>query len=128
MHTLDLSGVDHAIFVLTECGDKPLTDVLRVVLWQTFGVPVYELLIGTGGVLLASECEVHEGWHAESPAAFSLIDGELVVEMPGRNAVRTSWTAYLEEEPCSCGRPGVRIMDVDTGCIGGAPRELAATA
>ncbi len=52
---VDLKTLDHAVFVLIECGDKPLSDISRVLLWQTFGVPVYELFVGMGGVLLASE-------------------------------------------------------------------------
>ena len=42
--TIDVKSVDRVVFVLTQCGDIPLSDTSRVVLWQTFGVPVYELL------------------------------------------------------------------------------------
>jgi|GEM_PF-1488605 len=135
---LDLSSVDHAIFVLTKCGNKPATDVLRVVLWQAFGVPVYELLVRGESLVLASECEAHEGWHVENGAAFSVIDGELVLNAARRNGVRTGLTGFIETEPCPCGRAGLRLMDVeqmdgvqtDSGQIG-APagsRPLAAIA
>src|SRR5581483_2647827 len=42
---LDLESIDHAMFALTRCGDQPLSDVSRVVLWQAFGVPLYELFV-----------------------------------------------------------------------------------
>lgn len=127
LHTIDLKDVDRAIFVLTECGAKPLTDVLRVVLWQTFGVPVYELFMGGGGLLLASECELHEGWHVEPPAAFSVISDELIIDTPTRHRLRTGLTGYLENELCPCGRPGARVMDVKPRSSR-ASRQLAATA
>lgn len=127
LHTIDLTDVDHAIFVLTECGDKPLTDVLRVVLWQTFGVPVYELFVGEGQ-LLASECEVHEGWHVEAPAAFSVIGNELVIDTPGRHRLRSGLIGYFEDELCPCGRPGIRVMNLRSSSSPNSRRELAAIA
>ena len=47
---VDVRSVDHVVFVLTECGDRPISDPSRVVLWQTFGVPVIELLAGADGI------------------------------------------------------------------------------
>lgn len=127
LHTIDLRDVDRAIFVLTECGDKPLTDVLRVVLWQTFGVPVYELFMGEG-LLLASECEIHEGWHVEPPAAFSVVSNELVIDTPGRYRLRTGLIGHLEEELCPCGRPGLRVTHLRSSSSPNSRRQLAATA
>ncbi len=125
---LDLSTVDHVIFVLTECGHKPATDVLRVLLWQAFGVPVYELLIGVAGSLLASECEAHEGWHVETGAKFSRNGDELVVDALGRNPLRTGLRGVIETEPCPCGRAGSRLIDVELLRAPAVRRELAATA
>jgi phenylacetate-coenzyme A ligase PaaK-like adenylate-forming protein len=124
---IELASVDHAIFVLTGCGDEPVRDVLRVVLWQTFGVPVYELFLGSGGVLAASECETHEGWHVEPGAAFSLLGGELVFDGFGQKRMRTGLSGTIEIEPCACGRAGMRLMNVER-CGGQAPRAFAATA
>jgi hypothetical protein len=110
---VELSSVDHAVFILTACGQAPLTDVLRVVLWQTFGVPVYELFMAPSGLLAASECETHDGWHAEPGATFSLSkDDELLLDAFGRKRIRTGLTASLENNPCPCGRPGLRLMNV----------------
>jgi len=59
------------------------------VLWQTFGVPVYELLVGAEGILLARECELQEGWHAQPYAIFSVTDNELLVKAFRQKALRT---------------------------------------
>lgn len=125
--SIELSSVDHAILVLTGCGDQPLTDVARVVLWQSFGVPVYELLIGPRGTLLASECEAHDGLHVEPGVNFSLHDRELMLEASGRAHVSTGISGDLESEPCACGREGMRLVDIKLHSTQTA-RRLAATA
>lgn len=122
---IELWSVDHAVFVLTSCGDRPLTDVLRVVLWQSFGVPVYELLIGPRGVLLASECEAHDGLHIEPGATFSRVDDELVLQSSRR--VRTGFSGRLESERCACAREGMRLLEL-APYSAPASRRLAATA
>src|SRR5256885_5075651 len=76
--TVDVTSVDHAIFVLTSFGETPLSDISRVVFWQSFGVPVYELFMSPAGTLLASECQAHEGWHVETHVKFTASDGELM--------------------------------------------------
>jgi hypothetical protein len=124
---LDLTSVDHAIFVLTACGEKPPTDVSRVVLWQAFGVPVYELFVDAKARLLASECEAHEGWHVESCASFSLLDGELILNAPGLSDLPTGLTGRIEIELCPCGRGGMRVLDVEA-LTPSAEWTLAATA
>jgi hypothetical protein len=127
LNVLELSSVDHAIFVLTGCGDEPLGDVLRVVLWQTFGVPVYELFLAPGGILAASECETHEGWHVEPGATFSLLNEELMLDGFGRKRVRTGLSAFIEHTPCACGREGTRLMNIGR-CAARPAHHLAATA
>jgi len=39
--SLDTSSIDHALVVITFYGGKPMTDVVRVILWQAFGVPIF---------------------------------------------------------------------------------------
>lgn len=112
LRTIELSCVDHAIFVLTGCDDEPLGDVLRVVLWQTFGVPVYELFIALPGVVAAWECEVHEGWHVQPGAVFSLVNRELVFDGFGRKHMGTGLSGVIEQESCACGRQGDRLINV----------------
>lgn len=108
--TVDTSSVDHAVFVLTECGDQPISDVSRVVLWQTFGVPVYELLIGKRGALLASECEAHQGWHVEPNTKFFVSDGKLHAHAGSQHVEATGLPGYLETANCPCSRPSARVM------------------
>ena len=108
--TLDLASVDHAIFVITECGDKPLSDIMRVLFWQTFAVPIFELYVGPHGSLLASECQAHEGWHVEAGAAILFSQGELIFESPQRKLLRTGLAAEVNMEPCPCGRHSTRLL------------------
>ncbi len=88
-----LSTVDIALLVTTVIGSSVLTDVRRVVLWQMFGVPVYELLVSADGKIIASECEAHEGWHIA----------------PGTRFAHPS-TARIEPTACECGRNEHRIF------------------
>ncbi|MBV9406056.1 MAG: hypothetical protein JO211_11990, partial [Acidobacteriaceae bacterium] len=80
------------------------------------------------GILLASECEAHEGWHIEETAKFSLVKGELLVDMPGRPAASTGLSGSLESEICVCGRPGLRVMNIEPVALIRVRRALAATA
>ena len=110
LQTVELPSLDHAVFVITEVGDKPLTDVLRVVFWQRFGVPVYELYMAPGGTLVASECEAQEGWHVEPEARFAMQHGELVLQAGQDGTLRTGLKRYLEPRACACGRTGLQIL------------------
>jgi hypothetical protein len=125
---LDLTSVDHAIFALGECGQSALADTTRVVLWQAFGVPIYELLMSAQGMLLASECEAHEGWHVEPGARFAAINDEIVLLTGGKSATPTGLTGRLEVNRCPCGRAGVRILPAEQQSGPGSSRTLAATA
>lgn len=125
---MDVSSVDHALFVLTTCGDEPLSDVSRVVLWQTFGVPVYELFVGRDNKVLASECEAHEGWHIEADADFFMRNRELHVRVPRQNVMSTGLIANIETAPCACGREAARVMDLQVCDARENRAALAATA
>jgi hypothetical protein len=108
-----LPSINYAILVLTMLGDIPAGDALRVELWQAFGVPVYELLTGADGTVLAGECEAHEGWHVEPGCRFYSIDGnELVADSRRTKGIRTGLSGDLQTEACSCGREGTRLTDV----------------
>ena len=121
---IDVGSVDHALFVHTECGEKPASDVLKVVLWQAFGVPVYEVFVASG-VLLAFECEAHEGWHVESNAEFSVVRNELFVNAPIKASTGLSGT--VDGSTCPCGQAGTRLMDL-SDLSTKLSNELAATA
>jgi hypothetical protein len=105
---LDSRNIDHAILVLTSWRDRPISDVTRVVLWQTFGVPVYELIVATPDVILAAECIAHQGWHLEPSITTSVRGSELFFETRGRRVA--SVEGELITQPCHCGRTGARMM------------------
>ena len=125
---IDLSCVDHAIIALTASGDNPVSDILRVILWQTFGVPVFELYIGLDQSLLASECEAHEGWHLEPDVHVSLLHDELILDSPGGRGQRTGLTGTLDLEPCPCGRSTPRVLNIESIARPESERQLAAIA
>lgn len=112
-HVLELSSVDHAIFAVTRWGAQPVSDVSRVVLWQAFGVPIYELLVDVRGALLAAECEAHEGWHIEPRAKFSVVKGELVLHSAGRLRGSSGLAGSIQTTTCPCGRPGARLLNLE---------------
>jgi hypothetical protein len=126
--TVDVKSVDRVVFVLTRCGDRPVSDTSRVVFWQAFGVPVYELLVGPQGMLLACECEAQEGWHAQPYANFSVSRGEVVIDALRQKRLRTGLLGYIETALCACGRPGIRVMHTETRGSNEIQPELAATA
>ena len=109
---LDLKSVDHAIFATTRYGERPLQDDLRTVLWRTFGVPVYELFTGAGHELLASECEIHDGWHVESGVAVSIAGEELIFARPRGSKLESGLAGEVTADRCACGRDGVRVGNV----------------
>ena len=81
----------HALIVLARPGAPGITESQRDWLWRRYRVPVFEQIIGPEGELLAAECEVHDGLHAE-PAEPSLI-GE-----------------RFDASTCPCGRKTPRIL------------------
>jgi hypothetical protein len=88
-----IPSVTHALIVLARPGDPRLTSEQRDKLWRAFRVPLFEQIIGDRGVLLAAECEAHDGLHVEMPA-FS-------PDLPRETA------------PCGCGRKTPRLKPVE---------------
>lgn len=64
----DLASLRVALIVLTDIDGDTLADDYRELLWQAFQVPVFEQLRGRDGVILARECEVHDGLHLDPGA------------------------------------------------------------
>jgi hypothetical protein len=108
--TLRLASVDQAVVALTRCGHAPVSDVARVVLWQAFGVPVYEIFTGHDNSILGYECELHEGWHLASKVRFTELSGELMLEAAGVSGLHTALSGFMTEDPCPCGRSGLRLL------------------
>lgn len=109
---LNLSKLDRAAFVLTDCRAVPLRDRQRVAFWQAFGVPVYELLLGGNGVLLASECEAYEGWHIADDVIFSSVGGQLWYSTRHGHSGGTGLVGQVQTHLCPCGRASKRLINV----------------
>ena len=65
----------HAVVCFTSSTRNLLSNAQRDLLWEVFGVPIFEQILGPNNVLLASECEAHTGLHltpAQSAPASSL--------------------------------------------------------
>lgn len=59
----ELPSLDTAIIALTSVEDSPIAEHHRDLLWRAFGVPLFEQLRGANGLVIAAECEVHDGLH-----------------------------------------------------------------
>jgi hypothetical protein len=125
---IDFNSVDHAVFILTSCGEAPVDDVFRVLLWQSFGVPVYELLVTEDGELLAADCEAQEGWHLQSGIEANVLNRELHLRTAGGRLVHSGLTAEISAHRCPCGRATCRITNAERLRRPALVRRLAATA
>ncbi len=125
---LTLTSVDRAIFALTDCGSNPIGLKLRDKLWQTFSVPVYEMIIAPGCRLLAAECETHEGWHVQPGTSAYVIQGEVVCDLPPLTNLHTGFTGEIDTAPCACGRPTARLKNLGPCLPRPYDRQLAAIA
>jgi hypothetical protein len=75
----DLPSLNRAIVVLTSVDETPLASRHRDLLWSAFGVPVFEQLCGADGMVIARECEVHDGLHFEAGKLHG-VRGEIVTD------------------------------------------------
>ncbi len=111
---LDAASIDRALVILTHFGSKPLNDVARVSLWQSFGVPIFELYLGLDQSLLASECEAHEGWHlVRGIDSTTLETGELILDGAGNSGLSTGLRASVDRTTCPCGLATPRILNIE---------------
>jgi hypothetical protein len=111
--TVDLTCLDHAVIVLTRCGGDPLTDVARVVFWQIFGVPLFEIFVGLDDAILGYECELHEGWHLAPHVSLTESNNELMLDAPGVTGLHTGLSGFVAHDQCPCGRPGPRLLKME---------------
>ena len=87
---LRIPSLTHAVIVLQSPGQPLLTDPIRDQLWSAFRLPIFEQIIGDDGVLLAAECEAHDGLHIESS--------------------RFRPDGIIETSRCGCGRTTPRLI------------------
>src|SRR5271170_7199552 len=126
--------LEHALFSLTRVGERPLPEAARHQLWKAFGVPVYELYVTGNGIILAGECEAHNGWHVNPKTArISKLAGEphVVLNRLGEDgrefqAVGMGFTADVTVEPCDCGQSTPRVVNLPTSAGHSVMPQLAA--
>lgn len=110
-----------AIVAFTGLDHGALSQPDRETLWRAFEVPVFDQCLGPDGSLVAWECDAHEGLHIiEQNAIVERGAGsELVLtSLTGRRhpAIRlaTVLRAQVEEQTCGCGRPGPRLVGLES--------------
>lgn len=87
-----IANPTHALILLRNEWEPPLSSDDRDELWRSFRVPVFEQIIDERCHLLASECEAHEGLHVES-RSFVYGDHE------------------IDHAPCPCGKKSPRLKE-----------------
>lgn len=109
---------DQAMVVFSGTEAGILTQAQRDSLWYRYHAPLFEQFLGTDGVVIAAECEVHAGMHLRLESAIvESLDGEIVLtsltdlETPALR-VRTGLGGEIEHEACECGRVEPRLVGV----------------
>jgi hypothetical protein len=92
--------VKRYVYVLHGSETPFLSEEQRDSLWTRFEVPVFALMLGRRGRLVAWECEVHDGLHTDS-----------------RHCDMPRLVRRVDSAQCDCGRPGNRLIVAQ-------PREL----
>jgi hypothetical protein len=106
-------------------GELLLSERTRETLWRAFELPVFEELRGTGGEVLAFECDAHAGLHLKKDSAiFEILNGELVVTSLAAVVypvvrLRTGIEGTIEVGVCPCGETAARFIP---STAPGAPR------
>jgi hypothetical protein len=85
-----IPSLTHALIVVARADEPLVTLAQRRRLWNAFGVPVFQQIVGANGSLLGAECEAHDGLHIES-SKFAAAGG------------------LVEPAPCGCGRKTARL-------------------
>lgn len=118
-----------ALFIRIGVDEGLLSPIERDGLWQRYGVPIFEHLVGMDGELLAWECESHRGLHVmEENAVFESVEGELLLTsltdlLQPTLQTRIGWSARIETELCDCGRAGARLTGLRETTARLRPRE-----
>lgn len=107
----DLGSIDYTLIAVTGNGEECLSDLSRVILWQAFGVPVYEVLVDSDGLLLAAECEAHEGWHVRAGLRASISGGKVFMHRGNRKPIFTGYMGEIDTTACACRRQTARILN-----------------
>jgi hypothetical protein len=106
---LELPSLRVAIVVLSSIDDAPIADHHRDLLWEAFGLPVFEQLLGWDGRVIARECEVHDGLHFDASAVAAELDGGELIVM----GMPTGLTAEIVGDHCECGAETPRLRHLN---------------
>lgn len=66
----------HAVICLAWHRHDLLTPQKSDLLWESFGVPIFEQYLGPGNVLLAFECQAHSDFHATPGYSGPILEGK----------------------------------------------------
>lgn len=81
----------HFLVILGRVDTGPATAEERDLLWEAFGLPVFEQVLDGSNHVLAYECDAHDGFHVR------------------RVGLRLSG-CVLENSLCACGDPAPRLL------------------
>lgn len=99
LYTTSIPSLRNAIIALILPDQPRLAEEVRDALWRAFRVPVFEQKIDESCLLLAFECEAHDGLHLED-LSLQPQEGEIVVVIPcgcGRMTPRLTLAAKVEK-------------------------------
>ena len=117
---MTLPQLDEAVLVLTSLADGTLYPGERNLLWQAFGVPIFERWLGFDGELIAWECDAHSGLHLNSPQVLLEMDrdGFRLTSWLARHTpvlrLECDWHVRIATEPFRCGHPSPLLLDLSS--------------
>ena len=89
------ANVENSIVVFSWEGQSGLSHADREMIWQAFGVPIYEQYLGAGNALLAVECDAHSGLHVLKGCDHLQLERDVCA--CGSKAPRLSRAARIQE-------------------------------
>jgi hypothetical protein len=101
--------VTRAVYVLRSVDHPFLAETDRELVWRTFQVPVYAVLLGVRGRPLAFECEAQDGLHM---AVNCLVGSGWATFFEEGKCPTCTVAAAVASGLCECGRPGHRLVDL----------------
>jgi hypothetical protein len=105
--------LSHAIVVMGTWEDARVTEADRERLWMRFRVPVFEQIISGDGVLLAAECEAHNGLHIETEGLRpDTLRSDQLDRSDGWQGMALPHNG-IDRSPCVCGRKEPRLISAE---------------
>jgi hypothetical protein len=116
-----LQSLRHSLVLVFRTEQPWLDPRDRDLLWDAFGLPMYEQIYSATG-LLATECEAHDGLHAAKGADWTVgLTGELWYREPaswwedrGETFAPSGLFGSVDGAACPCGRRTPRLR-VESG-------------